>query len=323
MKTLVLTQRDVASLLTMEAAVPAVEAAFRAHGRGEALMPPKVYVALEAEGGDFRAMPAYIAGAAGVKWVNSHPNNPARYGLPSVMGLYVLSDPANAFPLAVMDGTLLTAYRTGAAAAVASKYLAKPSPKTLGLVGCGVQARYLLDAHRHLYGAHAFEVLCADSSPEAATRFAAEWGGRAVSLEEASGADIVCTSTPSREPVVRRAWVRPGAHVNAMGADAPGKQELDPALLDHARVVIDDYEQATHSGEINVPIERRAFDPAHIAATLGEIVARRRPGRANADEITIFDSTGLAVQDVALARALYDLARSKHVGLELALVTLD
>lgn len=168
-KTLLLSQSDVASLLSMDTAVAAVESAFAAYGRGEAVMPPKVYLALAAYDGDLRAMPAYVDGSAGVKWVNSHPMNPARFGLPSVRGLYILSDPATASPLAVMDATRITAVRTGAAGAIASKHLARPNPRTIGFVGCGVQARFLLDAHRVVYGA-GLEVLTADVSLEARPR---------------------------------------------------------------------------------------------------------------------------------------------------------
>jgi len=311
-KTLLLSKSDVGALLTMEATITAVEAAFLAHGRGETQMPPKVYLALDAFDGDLRAMPAYVAGAAGVKWVNSHPHNPERHGLPAVMGLYILSDPATAFPLAIMDATLITAMRTGAAAAIASKHLARPGARTLGLVGCGVQARYLLDAHRATFGS-TLEVLAADVSVEASERFARESGGRAVSIEEASGCDIVCTATPCRAPVVSRAWVRPGAHLNAMGADAHGKQELDPAILRDGRVVIDDWAQATESGEVNVPLHEGTLSRDAIHATLGEVIAGKRPGREHAD-ITVFDSTGLAVQDAAVARVVYAAARERGAG---------
>ncbi len=317
MKTLILTQRDVASILTMEAAVPAVERAFAAHGRGEAIMPAKVYLPLEDFGGDFRAMPAYFEGSAGVKWVNSHPGNPAKHGLPAVRGVFILSDPATAAPLAVMDATLLTAYRTGAAGAVASRALGKKAPKTLGLIGSGVQARVLLSAHRVVF--QGLEVLCADKQADVAQRFAQQLGGRAVSLEEASACDIICTATPSRAPIVMREWVKPGTHINAMGADGPGKQELDPRILTDALVVIDDWHQAVESGEVNVPLHTGAYAKGKIHATLGEVIAGLRPGRKG-DEITVFDSTGLAIQDVALARVVYDAAKTRGIGQAVELV---
>jgi ornithine cyclodeaminase/alanine dehydrogenase len=320
MPTRILTRADVARLVTMELALAAVEKAFLAHGRGEARMPVKVYLPVPEHAGDFRAMPAYLDGAAGVKWVNSHPENPARHGLPSVMGVYILSDPATARPLAVMDATLLTAYRTGAAAGVATRHLSARPPRSLGFVGCGVQARFLRDAHLALHPA--LEMVMADASAAAAERFAAESGGRVGTVREAAGCDVVCTSTPSRAPVVEAGWVRPGAHVNAMGADAPGKQELAAEILIAGRVFVDDLEQASESGEVNVPLHDGRLRRDQIAGTLGQVIAGRLPARPPGAEelVTVFDSTGLAVQDVALARVLLDAALERGVGQDVNLV---
>ncbi|MFW5920710.1 MAG: ornithine cyclodeaminase family protein [Polyangiales bacterium] len=318
MQTLLLTQAQVRSVLQMSRALPAVEQAFAAHGRGESKMPAKVYLALEHHDGDFRAMPAYLGGSAGVKWVSSHPNNPSTHGLPAVMGLYILSDPSTALPLAVMDATLLTAIRTGAAAGVAAKHLATEGASTVSFIGCGVQARHLLEAHRVALG-DGFDALMADVSRDAAERFAQQAGGRAVSIEEAAGADVVCTATPSRKPLVKREWIRDGALINAMGADAPGKQELDPQILLDARVVIDDWEQATESGEVNVPLHVGTLTRGGIVGTIGEVVAGRVKGRESDDDIVVFDSTGLAIQDVALARVVYEAARNQGTGTEIEL----
>lgn len=317
-KTVVLTQSDVRSLVDMAAAVPAIEAAFAAHGRGQTQMPVKVYLDLPEFDGDFRAMPAFFGKSAGVKWVNAHPLNPQRHGLPSVLGMYILSDPATALPLAVMDATLLTAIRTGAAAAVASKYLARPSSKSVGFVGSGVQARTLLAALSVVFDG--LEVVAADISEAAAEAFADECGGRVGSVGDASACDIVCTATPVREPIVRREWVHPGTHINAMGADAHGKQELATQILLDAKVVVDDWAQACGSGEVNVPLESGALSRDRIHAALGQVVVGAKPGRESNDEITIFDSTGLAVQDVALARLIYEEARRRGVGIEVDFV---
>jgi ornithine cyclodeaminase/alanine dehydrogenase len=314
MKTLVLTQSEVRSVLTMESAVTAVEEAFASFARGEAQMPAKVYLDLSKYDGDFRAMPAYAGGSAGVKWVNSHPLNPERHGLPTVQGIYILSDPATAAPLAVMDATYLTAARTGAAAGVASKYLARPESKRAGIIGCGVQARTSLAALRVVFSD--LEVAAHDRDPEVAAAFAAEVGGRVATAEEASGCDIVCTSTPSREPIVRRAWIRPGAHINALGADGPGKQELEVEILKDATIVIDDLHQALSGGEVNVALARGELALGDLHASLGEVVTGVKPGRATEDEITVFDSTGLAIQDVAVARIVYDEARARGLGLD-------
>jgi ornithine cyclodeaminase/alanine dehydrogenase len=324
--TLILSYADVLRVLDMREAVRSVERAFADHARGKAVMPPKVYLSLDEYAGDFRAMPSFVGpgekgepAAAGVKWVNSHPDNPKRHGLPSVMGVYILSDPDTALPLAVLDATILTAARTGAAAAVASRHLARAGARTIGFVGSGVQARWMLDAHRTVFDG--LEVLTSDVDASAAETFAREAGGRAASVREASACDIVCTSTPGRSPVVERAWITRGAHINAMGADAPGKEELDPEILADAVIVIDERHQAIHSGEINVPIARGTLAEDRIFGTLGEIVAGARSVARAADTITVFDSTGLAIQDVALARQLYGVAKQRGVGTPVALVS--
>jgi ornithine cyclodeaminase/alanine dehydrogenase len=316
--TRIFTHEDVRALLDTERAVAAVEQAFRAHGEARALMPPKLYLDLEDVPGDFRAMPARAGDDAGLKWVNAHPHNPARHGIPSVLGVYILSDPQTALPLAVMDATVLTALRTGAAAAVATRHLARAGARTLGVIGAGAQCAPMVDAIRVVRDD--LELVVADRDDERARAAAAALGGRAGTVEEAAGCDVVCTATPTRTPIVRRAWLRPGAHVNAMGADGPGKQQLDDDVVGDARVFLDDREQGLHSGEVNVPLHAGRFSPDDVAATLGEVVAGRATGRADDDELTLFDSTGLAVQDLFCARAVYAAGVEGGVGLEVALV---
>jgi alanine dehydrogenase len=317
MKTLVLTRSDVEQVTTMELAVLAVERAFAGFGRGDATMPPKVYLPIEDHDGDFRAMPARMGDSAGIKWVNVHAQNRRRYRLPTVMAVYVLNDPASAFPLAVMDGTLLTALRTGAAGAVASKYLAQGAPRTISFVGCGTQANTLHGTHQVVFDG--FESLAYDRNVATARRFADRVGARVVTLEEAAGADIVCTATPSRVPFIEAQWVQPGAHINAMGADAPGKRELSTETLKRAAVYIDDIHQAVGSGEINVPLANGDFTVDEIAGTLGAVVAGLEP-KPDLATTTVFDSTGLAIQDVSLARAIYEGARDRSIGLEIDLI---
>src|SRR4051794_35712012 len=257
MKTLILTHQDVRALADMKLAMSAVESAFRAYAEGRARMPSKVYLELPEFDGDFRAMPSLLGDYAGVKWVNAHPLNRARHDLPTVMGTYVLSDPKTAFPLAIMDATFLTALRTGAAAGVATKYLANRPFARVGFIGCGVQARMFRDAHLTL---GAFEVLAADARPEAAAEFARESNGRVVSVAEAAACSVVCIATPSTTPVILRDWVKAGTHINAMGADGPGKQELAPQILLDARIIVDEVEQSTHGGELNVPVSQGLLD---------------------------------------------------------------
>ncbi|MFB6107200.1 MAG: ornithine cyclodeaminase family protein [Halobacteriaceae archaeon] len=303
--------------------VDAVAAAFAADARGDAVMPPKSYVDLPAYGGDFRAMPAYVDvgdwDAAGVKWVNVHPANPAESGLPTVMATMIYSDPATGFPLAIMDGTLLTMRRTGAAAAVATDHLAVADADSLGLVGAGAQAHAQLGAIATVRNLR--EVVVADADDERARSFAAEYGGdldvRVGTVSEAGHCDVLSTVTPVRSPVVGPADVGEHTHVNAMGADAPGKHELADEVLRAAKLVIDDYEQCTHSGEINVPWSEGVLDDDDLYATLGEVVVGAVPGREPGDGVTVFDSTGLAIQDLAAAHVVYDRAGAAGTPVDL------
>jgi alanine dehydrogenase len=306
MSTLFLGREQVLPLLDMKEIVAVVEEAFGEWARGRVTMPPKSYLTLDK--GDFRAMPAAVPGAAGVKWVNVHPQNP-QLGLPTVMAVIIYNDPDTGYPLAVMDGTDITAYRTGAASAVASKYLARPDAASIGLIGAGRQAYTQLMAHAAVMDIKLVKVY--DLRPEAVERLIAafpQYRMEAASLAEAAACDIVCTLTPAREPVVRKEWLSPGAHINAVGADAPGKEELEPDILINARIVVDDLKQSTTSGEINLPLSRGLLSPERIYATLGEVVAGQKPGRHSREEITVFDATGLAFEDIACARLVYEKA---------------
>jgi alanine dehydrogenase len=271
-------------------------------------MPPKAYLSLEQ--GDLRAMPAAVSGAAGMKWVNSHPQNPL-LGLPTVMAVLIVNDPATGYPLAVMDATDLTAYRTGATAAIAAKYLARKDSRTLGIVGAGKQVYTQLMAHAELFDLKLVKAF--DRSETATQRFIQsfpQFDIQATSLEEAVAADILCTLTPARCPVVRCEWVKPGTHINAVGADGPGKQELDPLILKEAMVVVDNMEQAINGGEINVPLKSGLYDVGQVYGTLDEIVVGKKPGRKDEGMITVFDSTGLAIEDIAVASLVYIKAKS-------------
>ena len=196
---------------------------------------------------------------------------------------------------------------------------ARPDSRTVGFIGSGVQARTLLSALEVVFDD--LVVVAADASAEAAEQFATETGGSVGDLATAAACDIVCTATPVHEPIVRREWVNPGCHINAMGADAHGKQELDTQILLDSRVVIDDWVQACGSGEVNVPLDTGAMSRDHIHAALGEVITGLKAGRGSPDEITVFDSTGLAVQDLALARVIYEQAKRTGVGLEVDFVS--
>ena len=320
METVLLARSDVSEHARMAELIPAIEAAFGAYERGEAFMPAKSYIELDRYNGDFRSMPAYVDtgewDAAGVKWVNVHPDNVDEHGLPTVMGLMVYSDPETALPLAVMDGTELTRLRTGAAAAVATEYLSVPDASSLGLVGAGAQSVTQVEA---IATVRPIERIVASDQDEAAlSRFEERVGDRfdvqRGSISQAAACDILCTVTPVRDPIVPADAVGSQTHINAIGADAPGKQELDPEILSTATVVIDDYDQCTHSGEINVPWADGTLTHADIHGTLGEVICGDKPGRGTSTGVTVFDSTGLAIQDVAAARAIYERATAEAAG---------
>ncbi len=307
MPTLLLDRNAVSELLHMPEVIGAVEQAFKDWQAGKGDMPPKAY--LRVERGDFRAMPAALPLSAGMKWVNAHPGNTST-NLPSVMAVIVLNDPDSGYPLAIMEGARITAYRTGATAAIASRYLAPPGSTTLGIIGAGYQAYTQIIAHTCIFDLAAIHVF--DTSPSAVEHLIARMPGypiRSCTAQEAAAADILCTLTPSRGPVVEREWIKNGTHINAVGADAAGKQELDPAILKDAKVVVDDIRQAGASGEINVPISTGRYSLEEVYAGLGEIICGNIPGRMETDGITVFDSTGVAIEDMAVAKLIYNKAR--------------
>lgn len=323
MKLLFLSEKEVKSLLTTKEALTVVEGAFREKGLEKVQMPAKSYVFFKKYNGDFRVMPAYLEkmDAAGVKVVNVHPDNISKYGLPAIMAVIVLIDPKSGAPISIMDGTWLTSVRTGAAGGVAVKYLARKGSKVIGIVGAGVQARFQLMAIKETL-AKIDEVRVTSRRRESMEKCAKDMrealglNARAVeSIEETvRGADVVVTVTPVRSPIVMNDWIGLGTHINAIGADAPGKEELDPMILKRAKIVVDDWEQALHSGEVNVPLSTGIISKEDIYGELGKIVSGEIAGRTSPEEITIFDSTGLAVQDVSTAWTVYERAKERGVG---------
>jgi alanine dehydrogenase len=336
METLLLDSDDVDDNTPFAELVVAVEEAFAAYERGDAQMPPKSYIDLPQYNGDFRSMPAYLdvggddiaAGqrdssdsratgdwdAAGIKWVNVHTDNNEKYDLPTVLGTMIYSDPRTAYPLAILDGRSLTMKRTGAAAAVATDHLAVADARSLGIVGAGVQAYTQLEAISTVRDVDT--VVISDLDDERVERFVDTFGGRfdvrGGSPDEAAACDVLSTVTPVESPVVSAAGDH--THINAMGADAAGKHELADDLLLDSKLVIDDYEQCTHSGEINVPYGQGLLTDDDIYGELGEIVVGAKPGREAADGVTVFDSTGLAIQDVAAAHVAYEHATENDNG---------
>jgi alanine dehydrogenase len=325
--------RDVEAAVSPERALEAVREAFVAYARGEWSMPPKVYVPAY-PAGDFRAMPVLGAGHAALKWVTSFPGNPER-GLPTVMGLVLVSDASNGMLKAILDAGAVTALRTGAAAVLAAETLGRADAGSAVVVGAGVNGR----AAARTFLAKGRDVLIWDVDPARSEAAAVELGAQvAGSREEALAADLVVTMTPGREALFAPGSLRPGQHVSLMGADGPGKTEIaiEELLRTHVfcddweqagseitteqqarvRLFADDWEQASHNGEFAHAAEAGKLTRDDVTQ-LGDVLAGTAPSRQSRDDITLFDSTGLAIQDLAIA-----LAALERAG-ELSLATLE
>lgn len=331
METLILTDKEVKSLLSFPEVIEAVESAFKQKGLGLVQMPAKIYLYYKKHSGDLRAMPSFLEdlNISAVKIVNVHPKNPTTIGLPTVMAIIILIDPSTGAPIAVMGGTTITDMRTGAAGSVAAKYLAKKDSKIVGFVGAGAQAKTQLAALLEVC-ANLNEVRVWSRTKSTRNRFITEafqGYGKQVEVVSAEsvrkavvGADIVVTTTPSRKPLVMNDMISAGTHINCIGADAVGKEELDPIILKRGKIVVDDWAQASHSGEINVPLTRGIITKENIWAEIGEIVAGIKLGREREDEITIFVSTGLAVQDAVTANIAFSKAKTAKIGRYITIV---
>jgi ornithine cyclodeaminase/alanine dehydrogenase-like protein (mu-crystallin family) len=302
--------RDVEAAVSPDRAVEAVRAGFVAYQRGEWSMPPKVYVPAY-PAGDFRAMPALGAGHALLKWVTSYPGNPER-GLPTVSGVVLLSDASDGRLVAVLDAGAVTAVRTGAAAVLAAETLGRPG--AAAVVGAGVNGK----AAARTFMARGQEVALWDVDPARAEAAAEEVGARvASSREEALSADRLVTVTPGNEVLLPEGSLRPGQHVSLIGADGPGKAEIAVEELERARVFCDDWEQASHGGELAAAVSAGLVTKERVTV-LGAVLAGEAPGREDDSDVTLFDSTGLAIQDLAIALA----AMERVDGLDLLHVDL-
>jgi ornithine cyclodeaminase/alanine dehydrogenase-like protein (mu-crystallin family) len=281
-------------------AVEAVREAFIAHARGEWTMPPKVYVT-NYPAGDFRAMPALGAGHALLKWVTSFPGNPLQ-GLPTVSGVVLLSDAGTGQLRAVLDAASVTALRTGAAAVLAAETLGRSNAATASVIGTGVNGK----AAARTFLARGRPVTVWDVNESRARQVASELGAEvAPSLEDALASDLVVTVTPGHEVVVTH--LADGQHVSLMGADGPGKAEADGDVLLRAQLFADDWEQASHGGELAHLVEDGRVKHEDVTA-IGDVLTGTAPGRRDDTEITAFDSTGLAIQDLAIALAALENA---------------
>ena len=323
---LVLSRSDVLALLTLPDCIEAVEAAFRCHAEGRTLGPGVLGV--PAAGGGFHIKAAGLVAERTVfaaKINANYPDNPQRFGLPTIQGTVVLADAVNGTPLALMESGSITALRTAAATAVAAKFLARADADTVTLVGCGVQGEMQLTALAAVWPFKRVWLVDVDASrAEAlAVRVAGRDGVDAKARADLQGAlaesDICVTCTPSRRAFITRADVPPGMFIAAVGADSQGKQELDPSLVASATLVVDVLEQCAEIGELQHPLASGLMTREDVHAELADVVAGRRTGRTRADEITVFDSSGTALQDVAAAVAVYEKARAAGRGMDITL----
>ena len=319
---LLLSQNDVMKVLDMAQCMEAVEKAFAELASGTAVLPLRIN--LFTEEGLALYMPAYLKemGALACKVVTSYVNNPAKHNLPTIMGKVLLQDPETGDVICIMDGGYLTAVRTGAASGVATRYLAREDKgQRVGIFGAGAQARTQLWAMtivRDIARACVYDV-----DDEAVRRFITEMTDKlkldiikATSPEQVlEEADIICTASSSPTPLFDGSKVREGTHINGVGSHTPKAREMDTAIIKRSKVIADSYDACLReAGDIIIPIEEGAIDKSHLCAELGEVITGKKPGRADAREITLFKSNGLAIQDTATAKLVYDKAVQAGIG---------
>ena len=325
---LLLTRKNVEKVLTMKDAIAAVEEGFRQLALGNVAMPQRTAIRVSEHHGIHLGMPAYIGGAGdggslALKVVTVYPDNPSEYGLPTTIGTLLLNDPRTGALVAIMDAGFLTAMRTGAVSGVATRHLARKDARSVGVFGAGVQARTQLMAMCEVRPIE--RALVCDPWQEGREKFAAEMSERLSIPVEPTDApracvdnDIVVAASSSREPVFAGDWLAPGTHINGIGSHSPDTRELDTVTIQRAKVVPDLAAAClVEAGDLILPIKEGAITEEHIHASLGEVVAGLKSGRESDDEITLFKSVGLAVQDASTAAQVYALARAAGVGTEI------
>lgn len=324
---LLLTRDDVIKVLDMQDCMDVVEKAFAELANGTAVLPLRINIT--PPDGLSLYMPAYLKGlgALACKVVTVYKNNPKLHNLPTTIGKVLLQDPATGDVISIMDGGYLTAVRTGAASGVATKYLArKDKGQVAGIFGAGVQAKmqlWAMSVARDLQKAFVYDI-----SSEAAGKFKSEMSGKlnldvriAKSADEIlQNCDIICTASSSPNPIFDGGKVREGAHINGIGSHTPHARELDTTIIKRSKFIADSYEACLkEAGDIMIPIKEGAVDISHMHAELGEIITGKKPARVKDSEITLFKSNGLAIQDVAAAKLVYDKAIVAKIGKQVEL----
>ena len=326
-KTVILTRRDVAALLSIEECTKAVEHVFRLYGEGKTQTPGVLGVHASDGGFHIKAGVLQLNRPYFAAKINANfPQNPKRLALPTIQGVIVLSDAENGYPLAVMDSTEITAQRTAAATAVAAKYLARPESKTLTICGCGIQGRVSLRALMGLFPLEQVFAYDIDStrSESFAKDLSTDLGITIKAVDQLEVAtlesDICVTCTPSRQFYLRREHIAPGTFVAAVGADHEDKQELDPTLLGGSKVVADLVDQCATIGELHHALDQKVIKKDQVHAELGEVVAGIKPGRTSSDEVIVFDSTGMGLQDVVTSALVYEKSKEQGAGTAIELI---
>ena len=329
-KTLILSRTDMMGLVTPSEYNQCVEQAYRMHGEGRYYMDPKGHIVLDKYPGEWEAMPSYIEEpeAAACKWVSIRERNREKFDLPTVFSILIYTHPETGFPLAICDGSYHTAMRTGAAAAVSARWMARKDSVRLAIVGAGHMAAGTLATCNEVFKWR--EVRVWSRTQKTLDSFVREEQPKYSSFTlQAStdlkrvveGADVVVTVTPARGPIVKNDWIAPGTHIAAIGADKGGDQELDPKILQRARIFVDDIRQCRTDGEINMPLRQGLIKEGDIAGEIGEVITGRKPGRTSNEEITLFDSTGIALQDSATVSLEYERAVAAGVGVEKKMIS--
>lgn len=322
-KFLVLTRSDIEPLIGLKEAIPVVESAFKDFAFGKASIFPVIREKIEPFEGFFGVKAGYLAsqGYLGYKGGGFWKTNLER-GIAGHQSVILLYNPETGIPLAAMDGNYLTIVRTGAVGAIAAKYLARRNSRKVGIVGTGTQGKIQLSGLLEVLPIE--KILSFDLNQEANQKFADQWKRSGVQIipcgtakEAVNGVDVIVTTTPSFHPIIKDEWVLPGMHINAIGSDTKGKQEIDEKVLGRAKIVVDSLNQARELGECQHAFRDSIIQTIH--AELGEIIAQMKPGRETDSEITLFDATGIALQDLAVAAFAYEAAVARGVGIYLKL----
>jgi alanine dehydrogenase len=329
-KTLILSRQEMMGLLTPAEYNACVEQAYRMHGERRFYMDPKGHIVLDKYPGEWEAMPSYIEEpeAAACKWVSIRERNREKFDLPTVFSILIYTHPETGFPLAICDGSYHTVMRTGAAAAVSAKWLARKNSKTLAIVGAGHMAEGVLATCNEVFAWQDVRIwsrsqVTLDHFVAAQQPKYANFKIRAsTNIEEVvRGADVLVTVTPARGPIVKNEWISAGTHIAALGADKGGDQELDAKILQRARIFVDDIRQCRTDGEINVPLSQGLLREQDLIGEIGELIIGKKPGRTSDQDITLFDSTGIALQDSATIPLEYERALAAGVGIEKKMIS--